>query len=643
MILRLRRRLGPILLSAVAAACAEDAVEHAGSAGPPPGAPTAAMTRCADCHADIVAEYLGHAMANSLGPVVDPPRGEFANPATGVRYVFDADASGPRLVGLSPDGGVRVQRLVGRLGAGLMDTSWVATESDAMGGLSGRLSFAPVETLTGHGLALAPFERDPSPAGLDQPVTADCLGCHTTADVGAAARAPDAGPDGRAYPANLLGADVFERVDPLGCDTCHGDGRHHADVMEDLVPSAPEEIGIARLGELDAGAQRDVCARCHLEGDALVPLAGRPGFGPQPSSILHTRPVIVPAHPDDDYRLVSQLERLALSACFTATPSMTCTSCHMPHRAVAAQGTADFDARCLSCHGGPDPTCSRDPGLRVRAVSGEPARTAEGCVDCHVRRSQPFDLPGLRTADHFVRRDIPLPDEPAMRHHADPEGRLAVFTDARTSALLDNEAGRRWTDGVVALGLYKQGLVAEALARLDAFPEPGTDAARVPTAPPGVTPLETSPTFHFVRGLALEAAGRPVEARAAYADALALDRHHPEARLNRAALALDQGDTDLALADAALLVRMHPEAEKPWTLRARAALRLGDLPGAAAALATSTRLWPSDPAAWHELGRMLLQGGQTELARSALAEAARLSPGRPGLAEDQRRAAESGP
>lgn len=639
---RLRRRLGPALLLLLAAACGPDDAPATGSVARRAVMPPA-MARCADCHADEVEDYLGHAMADSLGPVLVPPQGALTNPTNGVRYAFAEDAGGPTLSARYPDGGVRRQRLVGRLGAGLMDTSWVATEIDPLGGLTGRLSFAPVETMTAHGLVLAPFEQDPVPVGLDQPVTADCLGCHTTADVEAGVRAGDAGPDGRAYPANLLGVDVFERVDPLGCDTCHGDARHHADIMEDLVPSAPDEIGIARLGELDAGAQRDVCARCHLEGDALIALTGRPGYGPQPASILHTRPVIVAAHPDDDFRLVSQLERLALSACFTGTPSMTCTSCHQPHRAVVAQGTADFDARCLGCHSAPDPVCSRGPSLTVRDVSGEPARTPDGCVDCHVRRSQPFDLPGLRTADHFVRRDIPLPDEVPMRHHADPDGRLAVFTDARTTALLGSEDGQRWTDGVVGLGLLKQGLVDEALARLDRFPEPGTAAARIPTAPEGLTPLESSAAFHFVRGLALEMAGRDAEALAAYSDALTLDRHHPEARLNRGGLALDQGDTATALADAELLVRMHPGAEKPWTLRARAALRLGDLPRAAAALSTSTRLWPSDPAAWHELGRMLLQGGQTELARGALAEAARLSPGRPGLAEDQRRAAEGGP
>jgi hypothetical protein len=601
------------------------------------------MTRCAECHQDIVGQYLGHGMANSLGPVTDPPSGELSHPTTGVLYRFEQDQSGTTLTAHAADGGLRRQRIVGRLGAGLMDTSWIATEIDPLGRDTGRLSFAPIETVTGHGLAFAPFEQDAVPAGLDQPVTADCLGCHTTDDVDHAARAPHAGPDGRAYPGNQLGAELFARILPLGCDTCHGDAAHHADIMLDLVPSGDDEIGIARLGALTAGAQRDVCARCHLEGDALIALAGRPGYGPQSQSILGTRPVLVPARPDVDFRLVSQLERLALSACFRGTPSMTCTTCHLPHAAVAAQGTDDFDQRCLGCHAGSDPTCSRAPDLRVRNVSGEPARTTAGCVDCHVRRSQPFDLPLLRTADHFVRRVIPLPDTPPMRHFADPDGALTVFGDERTSAARGSEAGRRWTEGLVALGLLKQGQLDQGLSLLDRFPEPGTLEARIGTAPEGLVSLESSAAFHHERGLALSAAGRDAEALAAYGDALALDPHHPEARLNRAALALAAGDVATAVTDTELLVAMHPLAEKPWNLRAHIALRSDDPRAAAGALAASTERWPSDPATWHELGRLLLQGGQTELARAALAEAARLKPGRAGLAEDRRRAANAGP
>ena len=304
------------------------------------------MAPCADCHAAVVRSYLGHGMARSLGPAGAVTTGAVANPRSGVRY----EIAGATLTATYPDGGTRRQRVVGRIGAGLFDTSWAAAEIDGEGAVTPRLFFAPLETLAGHGLALSPFEHHAPSAGMDLALTPSCLTCHTTVDPvrlpGAAAPArPAAEP--RPVPGHHLGADAFDHLQALGCDACHGDPARHLDLFAGVAQGPKGDIGLRRLGALAPGAQRDVCARCHLQGDARLELGPAAGDGPIAGRI----PVLVPKRTlEDDFRFVGQLERLALSACFRKSPAMTCTTCHRPHAGVAAQGVESFDAACRKCH-----------------------------------------------------------------------------------------------------------------------------------------------------------------------------------------------------------------------------------------------------------------------------------------------------
>jgi hypothetical protein len=500
---------------------------------------------------------------------------------------------------------------VGRIGAGIFDTSWVGAELDAGGDVTSRLFFAPVETVTGHGLTLSPFELHPQSAAMDLGLTTACVTCHTTDR-----------PPRPPFPPNDLGADAFEHLSPLGCAACHGDAGRHADIVSGKVDAPEHEIGLRRLGALAAGAQRDVCARCHLQGDVRIDLVD--GAVRHDAPLAGQIPVLVPRRALPDFRFVGQLERLALSACFRKSPSMTCTTCHHPHSSVAAQGVESFDAACRECHTvAPDHT-----SLTVAEVTGHPARSRAGCVDCHVRRSTPFDLPHVRTADHFVQRRIrrPEPDVP-HRQFADREGELVIFDDGRLASSLATEAGRRWQSGVLAIGLLPTMRIAEAARHFEKFPPPGTPAARQPTAPRGLAPLETDAAFHTARGLALMATGAVEAARAAFSDAVALDPRSPDARLSRARLSLGMGDLAGALHDTQAVIEAHPRAEQPWDLRAEIARRAGRPDMVVAALDASTRRWPSNARAWVELGRLLQQRGDAERAQRALDRARALSPG----------------
>ncbi|MEM7586122.1 MAG: hypothetical protein AAF560_22215, partial [Acidobacteriota bacterium] len=229
------------------------------------------MKPCFTCHRDAVASYLGHGMSRSIGPVGEIEIGGIDNPASGNRYEMRLDGGEPWLHASFSDGGVRGQRLVGRIGAGVLDTSWVGEEVDLQTGEpTGRLFFAPIETITGHGPELSPFDLSSQNIGLDMALTEGCLTCHTTdrmQGLPGAARPQTGTGDGEVFPANALGSDAFEQLSPLTCDACHGDSARHLELMTTPGERPPDDIGLRRLADQSAGAQRDVCARCHLQGD----------------------------------------------------------------------------------------------------------------------------------------------------------------------------------------------------------------------------------------------------------------------------------------------------------------------------------------------------------------------------------------
>jgi hypothetical protein len=592
------RALAPLMvLATVAASAASETI--------PPS-----MAACATCHGAVVKRYLGHGMARSIGSAGEVTRGAVTNPISKNRYEIAADRDGPTLTTTLPDGGTRRQRVVGRIGAGVLDTSWVTAEVDgATGEVSGRLFFAPVETVTGHGLELAPFELHPGSLGPDLALTRNCLTCHTADDLDSPAP----------FPSNHLGADAFNRLSPLTCDACHGDVQSHADIVSGRREAPEGDIGVTRLGRLPPGAQRDVCARCHLQGEARIDLVkGKPR---RDQALAGQIPVLVPQRTIDDFRFVGQLERLALSECFKASPAMTCTTCHQPHSSVAAQGTASFDAACGKCH--PLPASHGSPAPPQTA-----ARRA-GCVDCHVRRSQPFDLPHVRAADHLIRRRIAPPrDDLPHRSFADRDGELALFDDGRLASALETREGRLWLSGVRSMALVSLGRFDDAARLFDGFPPPGSPAARQPSAPPAsaLVPLETEASFHALRASVLAATGRFDAAKAAFSDALALDPRLAGARLGRARLLLDTGDPAGALVETQAVIEVHPAAEQPWDLRVEIAERAGRRDLVLAALKASARRWPSNAGTWLRLGLLLRQQGDAEGARQALERARALRP-----------------
>ena len=539
----------------------------------------------------------------------------------------------------APDGGFRTQRVVGRIGGGIFDTSWATIEVDPITGKEiNRLFFAPVETVTGHGLELSPFEYAEIPSGMNMPLTQDCLTCHTDTSL---AGLPGVSSDGkRISPSNALGADVFSHLQPLDCEACHGASRRHVEIMSGLGEAAPSDkgaLGLEILAAADPARQRDVCARCHLQGDVRFQMVdGRPDTD---RPLAAQFPTLVTTDPGDDFRFVGQLERLSLSECFLGSAAMTCSTCHDPHVSFKEQGITHFEKTCIQCHGGTEAkaqqsTCNRPDSLTVASVTGSAARGEAGCVDCHVRQSPPFDLPGIATTDHWVRRNIPKPKDVPFRSLTEPDKGLKLWPDKRLEPAFKTAAGRLWKDGVLAMGLVQTGRFQEAMTYFDRFPKAGDPKATRATAPAPLESLETWPTFHQLRGMSLLAARRPQEAVAAFSDALRLDPKHPGALMDRARAGLIVGNQVQSMTDTQTLIETYPEAEGPWRLRATMAQRLGRPDFQIKGLEEVVARWPSDAGAWMQLAQLYRATGQEikasdALERVRLMQPSLLKPGQP--------------
>ena len=562
------------------------------------------VAECTGCHAQIVRDWLSNGMSDTLGPLpaaladqvlgdaVDSERGGF-------HYRIAAVESGLRIEQRrARDGSAtheRSQELIWRIGAGVAAYSLIAREN-------GRWYFAPLEFFRDHGWVLAPAEQRPQPAGLGRPITSECLSCHTT----------EALPE--VYPLHDL-QDL--RPTGLDCSACHGDPDAHLRKMRlptDQVPydGDPEILDPAAL---PVPRQLDICARCHLQGDARIELApdGSPPFRPG-DDLFARRAVFVAANPDDDFGFVSQVERLALSACFQQSPSMSCTTCHDPHQPSRLMERQKLVAACTACHpGDPHPQPVRDRG--------------RDCIDCHMRRSQPFDLGHVEIHDHWIRREPPpAQHDLPIRELETTDGQLAEFR------YRESDAGRRTpreSAALHAMALTHLGEAPHALARFGELPPPGDPAAVLPSPQEGPWPVLALPMLHFLRGRALAENGDAVQAMQAYRDALRLDPSLPEAQVNLAWLLARQGRLDAVPPIAEKLAREHPRSATPWNLLAFVAAERNHTDAAVQAFRRSLEREPQQAAVWRALGQAHLLRGEGDEARRCFTRAAALDPDLP--------------
>ena len=196
---------------------------------------------------------------------------------------------------------------------------------------------------------------------LGRPIPGDavrlCLHCHSTnfRAIQQPAGRPEAGDHG------------------IGCERCHGPGGHHLQAVETHFP----DLAIARPRLAEASGVVSLCAQCHKAPESA-----------SPSSASYIR---------------FQAPTFARSRCYTESGSLSCVTCHNPHR-NASRNAADYETVCLQCHqaAGSSPGPATSKSSRAKVWSSCPINPQRDCLNCHMPRVEGA-VPRTIFTDHDIR------------------------------------------------------------------------------------------------------------------------------------------------------------------------------------------------------------------------------------------------
>lgn len=244
------------------------------------------------------------------------------------------------------------------IGSGIMGQSFLNWRHN-------RLFQMPVTYFT----AAAQWSNSPGfPEGrvmTDRPITSRCIECHLTYAEGS-------------------GGDTLEPVNfnrdkiiyGVSCEKCHGPAARHVE-FQSTHPGVTTAKYIINSKKLTRQQQLDVCAVCH--GGKMQKT--KPSFEFVPGKSLADYFILDSVHNSSlaggEVEVHgNQYGLLKKSKCFTATSTMTCSSCHNIHDNERGK-TELFSARCMSCHPSNTTDFKTPTHLLVKGIE-------QKCISCHM-------------------------------------------------------------------------------------------------------------------------------------------------------------------------------------------------------------------------------------------------------------------
>jgi len=233
---------------------------------------------------------------------------------------------------------------------------------------------------------------------FDRKIGLECMACHN------------------AYPQFQIGSENKYVSVPQGidCERCHGPGSYHVNIRSQSAPvDTAKEIDytIVNPAKLEVERQFDICQRCHLQGNTVLK-PGKSFYDFKPGDTLSKyMTVFVPRYENDDnFIMASHAERLKMSKCFVASlpkknspkslrpyqSSLTCVTCHNPHKSVRETNIQIFNDACLKCH---------NNATEVKTIHKD-INNFTNCVNCHMPSSGSIDIPHVSVHDHFIRKPL---------------------------------------------------------------------------------------------------------------------------------------------------------------------------------------------------------------------------------------------
>lgn len=362
---------------------------------------------CIECHAERVAEYqtTNHFRTcrvpdvKSMTNILATAKGVFQTRNPDLRYetYSEGDQLFQAAVRKTPASEKRtVSRVDLILGAGNSDEVYLAWHDD------GRMFELPVAWIQSEkqwGAAAwwrgAQFDKM-GPADGTRELTLRCLECHST------------------YFEHVPGTlNQYHRQNHLmgvSCENCHGPAREHV-ALHRAHPDEKSPQAIVRPARLPRERNIETCTQCHSNA---IKHRG-PALSYRPGKPLDDFYKTVQTRSTEEDHVANQIHYLRQSKCFQNDATLTCTTCHNPHRTTGDASPARIEKSCLPCH---DPKeCRERPKLPV-AIQDE-------CIKCHMPSYLKINVNFQTETDDFV---------PPVRRY---EHRIAIHPSARDEVLLN--------------------------------------------------------------------------------------------------------------------------------------------------------------------------------------------------------------
>src|SRR5262245_27551635 len=316
---------------------------------------------CASCHRERVAEFeqtthfraCREPRAGEMPPGFAPGKGEYHSRIPALR--FQTGESGGKFtqsaILSTPAGEQRSDAPIDLLyGNGVGDQIYFAFRDD-------RLFELPVAWLFPlNRWAEKPFDPHASGNYLKS-TNPRCLECHNT------------------WIGHVAGSENQYRRDNMilgvTCETCHGPGGEHV-AYHQSHPDAKSSRTIIHPGRLSRERQMDVCGQCHSN----APKRRGPPFSYRPGEPLDAFFRSAANMNQENDHVADQVKYLMQSTCFQKSDTLTCVTCHNPHRPPTSgvQESGAMQRSCQKCH--QPANCHERPRL--------PAAVRDQCVDCHM-------------------------------------------------------------------------------------------------------------------------------------------------------------------------------------------------------------------------------------------------------------------
>ncbi|MEL7335797.1 MAG: hypothetical protein AAFN70_06260, partial [Planctomycetota bacterium] len=216
---------------------------------------------------------------------------------------------------------------------------------------------------------MSPGYDGPGHSAFRRPVDVACVYCH----VGSIHQSPTTGADGQ--------SNRFSIIEPaIGCERCHGPGQDHVAIYD--AKSSGQAVSqawvdrIVHPGQLSRERSEAICQQCHLQTPVLVAAADSSVWDFRPGQLITENHGDYYCTGDGAHRVVGHVQQMRDSRCWQQSETLTCISCHPPHRTIQAKERLTFYRdSCLQCHD--DAACGVGHPKRLAANSND-------CAACHM-------------------------------------------------------------------------------------------------------------------------------------------------------------------------------------------------------------------------------------------------------------------